>query len=295
MDGILSLNKPAGLSSFATVARVRRLTRAPKAGHGGTLDPLATGVLPVFLGQATRLMEYMAELPKAYRAVVELGTVTETYDAEGKVLRQGDASGVMRAQVEAALASFRGDIMQVPPAYSALKQQGRPLYRLARQGAAPALEKRPVSIYRLELLDFVPPLLTLATEVSRGTYIRSLAYDLGEVLGCGAYLKALTRTAYGPFNITEAVTLEQLERAVTDGSWTGLVQPLDVILSAWPAVKLDAAQALAVVQGKALPFDITGTRARAYDPAGRFLAILCLDAATKLWKPHKVFLPKSAD
>jgi tRNA pseudouridine55 synthase len=289
VNGILNLDKPAGVTSFDVVARVKHLLREMRVGHGGTLDPLATGVLPIFLGQATRLMEYMAELSKTYRAVVELGAVTATYDAEGEVIRRCDASDKTFAQVEAALALFRGDIMQAPPAFSALKQHGMPLYRLARQGVTPVVEKRPVHIYRLEMLDFNSPRVSLEIECSKGTYIRSLAYDLGEALGCGAYLKSLTRTAYGPFNITDAITLERLGAAASEGVWSELVRQMDTLLTDWTAVTLTKEQALGVVQGKVQALETEGERLRAYDTEGGFLAILKRDAETKLWQPHKVF------
>jgi tRNA pseudouridine55 synthase len=292
VNGILNLNKPAGVTSFNVVASVKSLLREKKVGHGGTLDPLATGVLPIFLGHATRLMEYMAESPKTYHALVELGVVTATYDDEGEVTQRRNASGITAAQVLAALAPFRGDIMQTPPVFSALKQKGTPLYRLARQGQALVVQKRPVHVYRLELMDYCSPFASLELECSKGTYVRSLAYDLGEALGCGAYLKSLSRTAYGPFNITQAITLQELSTAASDGRWTELVQPMDVILSSWPVVHLTAEQTIAVVQGKGQFFEVEGERVRAYDAEGRFLAVLTLGCETNLWQPHKVFIGK---
>ena len=178
-------------TSFEVVAFVRRLSGERRVGHGGTLDPKATGVLPVGLGRGTRVAEFLAQENKVYRAQVELGTATDSYDVSGKVTWRGDVSAVTRELVEAALDSFRGLIEQTPPMYSALKYQGQPLYRLARAGIEVPRLPRKVNIFRLELLDFELPLLTLEVACSKGTYIRSLAHDLGQALGCGAHLKSL--------------------------------------------------------------------------------------------------------
>jgi tRNA pseudouridine55 synthase len=295
VNGILNLNKTSGMTSFDAVARVKSLLHEKKVGHGGTLDPFATGVLPTFLGQATRLMEYMAELPKTYRVVVELGAVTTTYDAEGEVVRRGDASGVNSEKIEMALGAFRGDIMQAPPIFSALKQRGTPVYKLARMGKAPEMETRPVHVYRLELLEFNSPQITLEIECAKGTYIRSLAYDIGETLGCGAYLKGLVRTSYGPFNITDALTLDEVEAPAPANARQELIQPMETILSQWPIVTLSAEQALAVVQGKVQVLNVQGERLQARDKNGRFLAVLYRENETGLWQPHKVFPARDGD
>ena len=185
MDGILNIRKPSGPTSFSVVARIRKLVDESKAGHGGTLDPLASGVLPVFLGQATRLTEYLMEYPKTYRAEIELGVDTDSYDAEGTVTKTSDASGINLQDVTDALQRFRGEIRQTPPMFSALKYEGQPLYKLARQGQSVEISSRPASIYRLDIVSFKLPFVTLDVECSKGTYIRSLAHDLGVALGCG--------------------------------------------------------------------------------------------------------------
>jgi tRNA pseudouridine55 synthase len=179
MDGILNIHKPSGPTSFSMVARVRRITRESKAGHGGTLDPLASGVLPVFLGQATRLAEYLMDYPKSYRAEIELGVSTDSYDAEGNVTGTADVSRITQDDVARVLESFKGDIRQTPPMYSALKHEGQPLYKLARQGKSVEIDSRPASIYRLEIVSCHSPFITLDVECSKGTYIRALAHDLG--------------------------------------------------------------------------------------------------------------------
>jgi tRNA pseudouridine 55 synthase len=296
MDGILNIHKPSGPTSFATVARLRKLVGEPKAGHGGTLDPLACGVLPVFLGQATRLAEYLMEHPKSYRAEIELGVSTDSYDAEGAVTQRSDASGIDWIAVEECLKRFRGDIQQTPPVYSALKQHGQPLYKLARQGQDVEVESRPTSIYRLELVAFNPPALTLEVECSKGTYIRSLAHDLGAGLGCGAHLAGLVRTSYGPFKLQDAVTLEQLERAVADGTWARMIRPMDAVLSLWQKIMLSGEHVEMVRCGVGLSLDSDPTtgRLRAYDKAGLFIGLLKFEAESRQWRPQKVFHPAAA-
>jgi tRNA pseudouridine55 synthase len=291
MDGILNIRKPAGPTSFSVVACVKRITRESKVGHGGTLDPLASGVLPVFLGQATRLAEYLMEYPKTYRAVIELGVSTESYDAEGKVTRTSETSTITPDAVGEALEKFRGDIRQTPPIYSALKHHGQPLYKLARQGQPVEIESRAASIYRLELVSFQSPLVTLDIECSKGTYIRSLAHDLGQALGCGAYLKNLVRTGYGPLDINNSITLEGLEDAVKVGAWGVLLQPMDTVLSRWQKTVLDDEQVVAVHCGVGVSLEITGglVRTRAYDKQGTFIALLAFEPSSRLWRPQKVF------
>lgn len=291
MDGILNIHKPSGPTSFAIVARVKKLLREPKAGHGGTLDPLASGVLPVFLGQATRVAEYLMEYPKTYRAEVELGVSTDSYDAEGAVISRSGVSDITQAAVKQALERFKGDIQQTPPIYSALKHKGQPLYKLARQGQSVQIDSRPASIYRLEINSFHLPYVTLDVECSKGTYIRSLAHDLGAALGCGAHLKGLIRTSYGPFDIKDAVMLEQLEASARDGRWHSLVQPIDTVLSLWDRAMLSDEQVEYVRHGAGLALEAGEgtTRLLAYDGGSRLVALLSFDMESQLWRPQKVF------
>src|SRR5215212_1679502 len=211
LHGFLNIDKPAGMTSHDVVAQIRRAARQKRVGHAGTLDPAATGVLVVALGNATRLIEYVQDsTSKRYLAIVQLGTTTTTDDAEGTVLTTAAVPPLNRAAIEQALEPFRGEIMQVPPMYSALHHQGRRLHELAREGIVVERTARPVTIEQLELLDWSTPLLTVNIMCSKGTYIRSLAHDLGESLGCGAYLQALRRTAVGTFLIEDAVPLHRL-------------------------------------------------------------------------------------
>lgn len=291
IDGILNVFKPVGPSSFEVVATIRRWSREKKVGHAGTLDPQAGGTFPVFLGQATKLMPYILETTKSYRAVIELGTSTDTYDAEGQVTRQGDASAVTREQVETALEAFKGIIWQKPPAFSAIKREGQRLYKLARAGVAVETLPRQVEVFRLEVTAWQPPLVTIELECGRGFYLRSVAYDLGEVLGCGGYLKELVRLKYGVFTVEETVTLPRLEEAFRHGEWASLLRPLDSVLAGLRPLELDEAEARLVQHGRPLPLKVrgqVGERGRAYAPGGRFLAILRFKG--QFWHPERLFL-----
>ncbi len=219
MDGILNIDKPPGRTSYSVVAMVKRLSGERRVGHAGTLDPAASGVLPVCLGQATRVVEFLMATTKVYRADVELGVATDTYDATGQVTFRADASGIAIARLEDALEPFRGAIRQTPPMFSALKHRGQPLYQLARAGVSVERRSRAVTIHRLELISWQPPVAVLEIECGKGTYIRSLAHDLGQSLGYGAHLKNLVRTRCGIFDIRDAVSLPKLEEALQRGYW----------------------------------------------------------------------------
>lgn len=287
--GLLNVYKPAGPTSHDLVAWVRRGTGVRKVGHGGTLDPAATGVLVLCLGPATRLSEYLLGSPKTYVARVHFGVQTNTYDAEGEIVAC-DPRPISREQVEAALTGFRGPIAQVPPLYSAIKRDGRKLYELARAGQTVELEARPVTIHRLELLAWEPPVATLEVVCSAGTYIRSLAYDLGQAVGVGAHLAALERTASGRFCAAEAVPWERLAAAMADGTWRAYLLPPDLALADYPAVHLDAVEADNVRHGQKVPVApemARATLARAYDPDGQFIAVL--ERRALWWQPLKVF------
>ena len=236
MDGILNINKPRGRTSFSIVAMVKRLSRERRVGHAGTLDPEATGVLPVCLGQGTRVVEFLVDASKTYRAQIELGVATDTYDASGKITQRGDISGISQKQLESALASFCGLIQQTPPMYSAVKYHGKPLYKWARAGITVERKSRPTKIYHLELTDWQPPVVTIEVVCGKGTYIRSLAHDLGQVLGCGANLKSLIRLRCGLFDVKDAISVSQLEDAFRCGYWQHFVYPIDIVLSHWTAV-----------------------------------------------------------
>jgi tRNA pseudouridine55 synthase len=291
-DGFLIIDKPLTWTSFDVVARVRRLVGERRIGHAGTLDPLATGVLPLALGRATRFVEYLSDASKAYDAVVHLGVSTTTYDREGEVTHTADPAQIPNiGPVEAALAGFRGPQEQLPPMHSAVKQDGKRLYELARAGQEVERRPRPITIYRLDMIEYTPPRLRLAVECSKGTYIRTLAHDLGAALGCGAHLAALVRTRHGPFALAEAVTLETLEAAVAAGTWTQHLQPVDTALAHLPSFTLDADEARRVRQGQGLDRPAPAgapALARLYGPDGHLLALAAWQPATARWQPAKV-------
>ncbi len=293
LSGLLPLDKPAGWTSHDVVAHVRRLLRVRRVGHAGTLDPMATGLLIVCVGQATRVAEYVMRGTKVYRAQVRLGVATDTDDATGRVIAQGEVHADEEA-VRAALASFLGTIQQVPPLYSAIKRGGRPLYELARAGIEPPREPRPVTIQRIDLLSWEPPELTIEVTCSPGTYIRALARDLGQRLGCGAHLTGLVRLASGHFALEDAHTLEEVEAASAEGRAADLLLPMDEALRDAPQFTVDAEVAQRIRHGQQIAGPPVADAAaapllRAYAPTGEFLAILIYDRRTKLWQPHKVF------
>lgn len=294
LSGIFNVDKPAGMTSFDVVAAIRRAGKERRVGHAGTLDPMATGVLLVAVGSATRIIEYLQEGSKVYEGVIRFGLTTTTYDIEGEITRETDPNTVAaltRDQIEAALAPFRGVIQQVPPMYSALKREGRPLYELAREGIEVEREARSVEISELELLDWTPPLATVRARVSKGTYIRSLAYDLGQALGVGGTLAGLRRLAVGPFTIETAEPLDELVEALQGQYWTQYIHPLDDALLDFDACVVDQATEDAIRQGRqvSIPCQPSTTQIRAYSINGDFIGLLKLDDWTKLWQPDKVF------
>jgi len=296
-EGILNLNKQPGPTSHDVVSHVRKLTGIRRVGHAGTLDPLAAGVLLVCIGRATRVAEYLMAGHKVYRARVRLGISTDTYDAEGMVTSEA-AVEVHRAQVEAALSSFRGVIAQVPPVYSAIKHQGTPLHRLARRGVAVEqipLKARQVEILRLELTAWEPPECTLDVTCSPGTYVRALAHDLGQALGCGAHLSGLTRLASGRFCVEDAVTLEEFAEIAAQGRWGASLHPIDAALARFRPLYVDADAARRLCSGQPIS-SLSGEAvddqlARAYGPDRVFLALVAYDPEANVWRPRKVFCP----
>lgn len=295
LAGILNVDKPPGITSHDVVDAVRRLTGQRKVGHAGTLDPMATGVLLLCLGKATRVSEYLMAGCKRYRATIVFGTETDTYDAQGQVVRTGGRTDYDLGEIQTALESFRGSIDQIPPMYSALKLNGEALYKLARQGKTVAREPRPVEVYSIDLLDWTIPALTIEISCSSGTYVRSLAHDLGKQLGGGGHLAALVRLQSGSFSLEEAVSLDLLEEAFQHGCGEKHVLPMDEGLLDWPALILDGERAARVVHGQmvtgqpvASPHD--GMLCRAYDSQGAFVAILAFHTRSGLWRPKKVFV-----
>ncbi len=257
MHGIVVLDKALGGSSNHALQQVKRLFDANKAGHTGALDPLATGVLPLCLGEATKVSQFLLDSDKAYRARIKLGVRTDTADSEGEVIATADAGAVTEAQIKNALTQFEGDIEQVPPMYSALKRDGQPLYKLAREGKTVEREPRAITVYSIELTDFDPQSQELEIEVdcSKGTYIRTIADDLGQIIGCGAHIIALRRLKAGAFTLADSQSLEELEAAKQADGFTAIdamLMPMDKAIDTLPAVHLPAYTAQFLKQGQAV-------------------------------------------
>ena len=291
--GLINLDKPQGLSSFAVVARLRRLLGVRKVGHAGTLDPLAGGVLLVLLGRATRLSRYLLSLPKTYRVWVRLGQATTTYDAEGEPTWGADPSQVSLEALQEALSAMVGRILQTPPPYSAVKVGGRPAYSYVRAGRPVHLAPRWVEVHRAQVVQFQPPEVVLEVECGQGAYVRSLVHDLGVRLGCGAHVRALVRTAVGPFTVDQAVPLHQLEDAARSGAWRAYLVPLEAALPHLASLTLDEEEAMAVAHGRPIrrPGPGEGGWARAHGPDGSLVAIMRWDGAAGLWCPETVLAP----
>jgi len=295
ISGIFNVDKPAGLTSHDVVVAIRRASAQRRVGHAGTLDPTATGVLLICLGEATRVAEYLMAGRKVYRARIHLGVTTDTYDATGQVLSAAEVN-LSRAEIERAASSFIGQVQQRPPMYSAVKREGQPLYSLARRGIEVEREARTVEIYDFRITGWSPPFLSAEITCSKGTYIRSLAHDLGQVLGCGAHLAELVRVACGSFTLADAVPLSRLVDSLAAGNWQEYLLPLDVALSGYPAWTVDEETAKRIRHGQAvliadLPADAEpGTYRRVYSPQGTFLALLRYDDSRRRWQPDKVFV-----
>lgn len=254
VNGVLLLDKPVGLSSNAALQTVKRLFNARKAGHTGSLDPLASGLLPLCLGEATKVSGYLLDADKSYRFTCRLGATTATGDAEGEVLETRPVPPLDQDQVEAVLERFRGGIDQVPPMYSALKHQGQRLYKLARQGVEVERQPRRVTIHRLELIGLEGEFLTCEVHCSKGTYVRTLAEDIGRILGCGAHVSELRRTGVAPYDADQMVTLDQLRELAEQGfeALDRCLLPVDTALQSWPAVHLNDDSAYYLNGGQAV-------------------------------------------
>lgn len=266
VDGVLLLDKPKGMSSNGALQSARRLLNAKKAGHTGTLDPMATGLMVLTFGEATKFSQMLLDADKAYEALVKLGVETDTGDAEGVVLATREVT-VSAEAVRAAAAGFVGEIEQIPPMYSALKRDGKPLYEYARAGVEVERSARRVSIRSLEVSDVASDTFLMRVECSKGTYIRTLAIDIGRVLGCGAHLAGLRRTGIGPFDLADALTLESLE-AMPEAERMHQLQAVDALLTHLPVLNLDAAQAGAILHGQAVKVAEGEGQVRVYGPTG---------------------------
>ena len=277
VNGILLLDKPQGMTSNASLQVVKRLYQARKAGHTGSLDPLATGLLPLCFGEATKVSGFLLDADKRYRVVCRLGERTTTGDAEGEVVEQRPVEGVTEARLRQVLEGFVGEIEQIPPMYSAVKHKGERLYKLARQGVEVEREARKVDIHSLELLDFSIPVFEIDVHCSKGTYVRTLVEDIGEQLGCGAHVTALRRLAVGPFDDSQLVDMAALEAKAAEGmaALDKLLLPMESGLSQWPGVRLSGDAAFYLRQGQPVlvPQAPTEGWVRLYEGESRFLGM----------------------
>ena len=303
MRGFLNIDKPQGITSFDVVRRIRRAAQMKRVGHAGTLDPLATGVLPVAVGDATRLVDELVGARKRYRAEILLGRETDSYDIDGAVVEERDASRVTIEDVRAALPAFLGPIMQAPPAFSAIKRDGQPAYKAARRGDPLDLPMRHVTVYEIEVLSLTHQdglaRLTLDVRCGQGFYVRSLAHDLGAALGVGGTIAALRRTQVGAFLAEDAIPLDRAIVRLESGDLAGLVLPPDTVVSHLPSVSMDEEQVVRVRNGLSMSLDglvdaerlLDVPQVRCYGPDGAFVGMLRPKGAEGLWHPFRVFPP----
>ncbi|MCE1253169.1 MAG: tRNA pseudouridine(55) synthase TruB [Anaerolineae bacterium] len=289
ISGVLVVDKPVGLTSHDVVQIIRKGTNIRRAGHTGTLDPRASGVLVVLVGPAVRLSEYVSASDKRYQAVMQLGASTDTYDADGTVTSTAPVE-VSEEQFDDALQTFVGEIEQVPPPYSAVKVKGKKAYEMAREGEEVDLAPRKIKVYSLELLEWAPPEVVIDVYCSSGTYVRSLAHDLGEKLGCGAHLVGLRRTKSGRFTLRDAVPLRKLRESFETGSWYQYLIPAAEALTDWPAIELSHEQVESVRHGHRVAVESTlGEWVRGISEQGELVALMEFDSETSEYQPRKVF------
>jgi len=295
ISGALVVDKPVGMTSHDVVQAIRNGTGLRRAGHTGTLDPRASGVLVILVGPAVRLSEYVSASDKRYQAIIRLGGTTDTFDAEGQVTRFEAPLNVTEAQFEEALKTFVGEIEQTPPPYSAVKVQGRKAYEMARKGEEVDLAPRMITVHHLEVLEWAPPEVVIDVHCSSGTYVRSLANDLGVKLGCGAYLVGLRRTKSGRFSLRDATPLRKLQEAFQAGSWYQYLIPAAEALGDWPAVELNPDEVEGVRHGhrvKAKEGETSQPRVRGVSTQGELVALMELatgEDGSPEWQPKKVF------
>jgi tRNA pseudouridine55 synthase len=295
ISGVLVVDKPIGMTSHDVVNAIRYGTGIRRAGHTGTLDPRASGVLVILIGPAVRLSEYVSASDKRYQAIIRMGASTDTFDADGRFVRPSNVTvNVPESQFEEVLKTFVGEIEQTPPPYSAVKIRGRRAYDMARRGEEVQIAPRKINVYHLEVLEWAPPEVVVDVHCSSGTYVRSLANDLGEKLGCGAYLVGLRRTKSGRFSLRDSVPLRKLQEAFRAGNWYQYLIPAAEALTDWPALELNPDQVEAVRHGHRLPKSDNLTPGinnlvRGVSMAGELVALMELDETNQEWQPKKVF------
>jgi tRNA pseudouridine55 synthase len=294
ISGVLVVDKPVGMTSHDVVQAIRNGTGLRRAGHTGTLDPRASGVLVILVGPAVRLSEYVSASDKRYQAIIRLGSTTDTFDADGKFTRNDLPVNVTEVEFDAVLQTFIGEIEQTPPPYSAVKVQGRKAYEMARQGEEVELAPRKIQVHHLEVLEWAPPEVVVDVHCSSGTYVRSLANDLGEKLGTGAYLVGLRRTKSGRFSLRDATPLRKLQEAFHAGNWYQFLIPAAEALADWPAVELSPDEVEGVRHGHRVKAadDSKPGMVRGVSTQGELVALMDLVAGedgSLEWQPKKVF------
>ncbi len=300
ISGVLVVDKPVGMTSHDVVEAIRRGSGIRRAGHTGTLDPRASGVLVILIGPAVRLSEYVSASDKRYQAIIRLGSSTDTFDSEGKFVRTDQPVNVTEEQFEKILKQFEGEIEQTPPPYSAVKVGGRRAYDMARQGEEVELAPRKIQVHHLEVLEWAPPEVVVDVHCSSGTYVRSLANDMGNALGTGAYLVGLRRTKSGRFSLRDATPLRKLQEAFTAGNWYQYLIPAAEALADWPAVELNPDEVEEVRHGhrvKAAPAESQPELVRGVSAAGELIALMIPAAGedgSAEWQPKKVFFTSEA-
>ncbi|MCH2523305.1 MAG: tRNA pseudouridine(55) synthase TruB [Dehalococcoidia bacterium] len=301
LRGFININKPKDLTSFDVVREIRKATNVKKVGHAGTLDPDATGVLPIAIGQATRLLPLLVDSPKRYRGIVRFGISTDTYDSSGTIITKKNASNLTRESVNQNLKDFHGEILQIPPAYSAIKKNGVRAYSIARKGGKVDLEPRKVRAIELVLRNFdnhntQHPTAEIEVFCEKGFYIRSLAHDLGEKLGTGAHLEKLSRTQVGLFKLENSEDLYHAKKLLENGISDQIVENIDTVVTHWPAIIIGTSDAKRIYNGqdiiltntKVFSQQFSNAKARCYGPNGELIALVKKDEITKSWHPYKV-------
>lgn len=295
INGIINIDKPSGITSMDVVRKIRSASGVKKVGHGGTLDPLATGVIPVAIGKATRLLEYLLVSNKSYIARIHFGETTDTFDSEGEIISTNIDPPLDINVIEKTMNSFRGEIEQTPPPFSAIKKNGRRLYDLARRGLDTYIEPRNVTVNEIKIINYEPPILDLFIRCGKGFYVRSLANDLGKILGCGGYLNDLKRTSLGNFEISKSILLAKAMSAIENGDTSKIVQPIETCVGNFKRVNLSSVETTNIKNGQKIPYTLDssikkGYLASAFSPKGDLAAIIMFEDKSREWKPVKVFI-----
>ena len=295
LHGIINVDKPTGITSMDVVRHVKRASNQERIGHGGTLDPMATGVIPICLGQATRMMEYLVSGSKQYKAQITFGVETTTYDKLGEIIQTKKVKQITYKDLLDITDRFIGEIEQIPPMFSALKYKGKRLYELARKGITVKRESRKVKISNISILQWDPPNLNVEITCGKGFYVRSFAHDLGQLLECGGHLSELARTKNGVFTIEDAIPLIEVEKRLLSNTVKSILKPIDFAIKYMPTAIVDCHTEDMILKGQSVSHDTkvfdsnAGHNCRVYGTDGTFLAIMSYESELNQWKPNRVF------